>query len=52
MEKIVLSAGVITIPELWFGTFLAESPLGKLKGAVRVRVIKHLHLLAVDPESP
>lgn len=40
------------IPELWLGTFLAESLPGKLEGRFWIRIIKHLHMLAVGPEGP
>lgn len=42
---------MFAILELRLGTFLAESPAGELKGTFWIWVIKHLHLLAVDPEG-
>ena len=43
--------GVTIIPKFWFGTFLAECPTVQLKVEVWVRVVQHLHLLAVDSEG-
>lgn len=41
-----------SIPELWLGTFLAVSLLGQLESRFWIRVLKHLHVLAIGPEGP
>lgn len=46
----VSSACETSLPEMCLCLFLANSPLAKLKATVRVGIIKHLYLLAVDPE--
>lgn len=48
----VSSACGTSLPEMCLRLFLAKSSLAILKAAVRVGIIKHLHLLAVDPERP
>lgn len=46
------SACGTSLPEMCLCLFLAKSSLAKMKVTVRVGIIKHLYLLAVDPEKP